>query len=140
MMLFPIRIEHALNGGSRTARSSPVEQVQGRFDLLQQALNFIALFGTGVFLLQLRDKLLLLCKQQLCKGRHLNDSMTRSIAGCLRFFTFTQYGGRLARYVHLDASIPVLLAPFGRRPKKEIGADFALFEIAQENAVWPSRK
>src|SRR5579862_6170822 len=96
MVVLAIRIEHALNGSSRSARSSLVEQVQGRFDLLQQALNLIALFGTDVFLLQPRDKLLLL-RKQLCEGSHLNDSMTRPIAGCLRFFTFTQW--RSARAV-----------------------------------------
>jgi hypothetical protein len=38
----------------------PCRAVQGRFDLLQEALNLIALFGTDVFLLQPRYKLLLL--------------------------------------------------------------------------------
>ena len=96
-MVFAVGIEHAIDSqGLGSARSSLVEQVQGRLDLLQQALYLIALFGTDVFLLQPRDKLLLLGKQ-LCQGRHLNDSMTLLIAGWVRFFTLTQYGDRPAR-------------------------------------------
>jgi hypothetical protein len=57
--------------------------------------------------------------------------MTRSIAGCSRFFTLTQCGERPARKAGLCASIPSPPDPSGRRG----GAYLALFEVSQEDAV-----
>src|ERR1700751_3411065 len=72
------------------------------------------------------------------KAVHENESITRLIAGCFRFFTLTQSFDRPARYGRSTRFDTMALKSHITGGAEEVGTDFALLELSDEDAVRPA--